>query len=133
MPSGETRIRLLSEDGNNYSRTENCSSGIWQRAHHHRVLSETHIVEKGWIAFATGSDNAVHIRILRPHELITATPGISHNIYLTRGAVIHTVKHGADGQQDWNVDEQLTHATQCLSEEDIYSLAATALKTGLAT
>jgi hypothetical protein len=47
MPSGETRIRLLSDDENNYSRTENGSSGVWQRAHHHKVLAEIHIVEKG--------------------------------------------------------------------------------------
>jgi hypothetical protein len=100
-PAGELRFRLSSADGTRYIRTVRPlgSSGDWQDAHYHMNVLETYIVQTGWIAFVEAIDGKNSARRLGPADIVTTRPGVHHNVYMSAGAVIHTVKHGvAEGE-----------------------------------
>lgn len=95
MVNGERRIRFSAHDGTAYVRTEAGESGGWQNAHHHQGVSETYIVQKGWIAYAERiEENNYRLQRCGEGALFTSRTGIDHNVYMPSGAVIHTVKHG---------------------------------------
>jgi hypothetical protein len=50
-------------------------------------------------------------------------PGISHNVYLPAGAVIHTVKHGEASETDWHEDLELDRTTKPITEDEILAAA----------
>jgi len=119
MPNGELRFRLISSDGNNYIRTVASDKGAWQVAHSHSSLRETYIIEKGWMALAERQGNSLKISVYWPGDLVTTRPTIAHNVYLPANAVIHTVKHGSNGQPDWNEESELNAETKPLTEKDV--------------
>lgn len=124
MPNGEIRVRLTSPDGNNYIRTESGRTGAWQKAHHHRTVRETYVVELGWMGYVTESEGELRVSIHWPHDVLTTKPLEPHNVYLPASAVIHTVKHGSDGAKDWEEDPALTARCAPISEKELHRLAA---------
>lgn len=121
MPNGECRFRLTPRDGNGYIRTVAPPSGAWQKAHSHKHLRETYIVESGWIASAEKLGNDPKILLHFPGDIFTSEPSVVHNIYMTGNSVIHTVKHGGILAKDWNLDSDFIQLTQRLSEKDLIS------------
>jgi mannose-6-phosphate isomerase-like protein (cupin superfamily) len=123
MLNGELRFRLKNTDGTAYIRTES-EKGGWQKSHYHKSVRETYIVQSGRIVLAELIDKKVKLRVFGPNEVVTTEPYVVHNVYMFAGSVIHTVKHGMEGQvQDWHgaasFDEQTVH----LGENDIVRLA----------
>ncbi len=104
MPNGEYRFRLASKDGSSYIRTV-AERGGWQSRHHHKRLRETYIVQHGWMVIVQWLPDGRSSCRLLPGGIITTKPSIPHNIYLPSGAIIHTVKHGGEGESDWHSDE----------------------------
>ena len=123
MPNGELRFRLKHDDGTAYSRTEAAAGGGWQNSHYHRSVRETYIVQRGKMAFAELVDGALKVRIFGPNEICTTEPNVSHNVYLYRNSVTHTVKHGEAGDKtDWHAEPSLDAMTVHLDEADIRRL-----------
>lgn len=129
MDNGEYRFRCMNVGQNSgwgYTLTkmpENDSG--WQNSHYHTGIMETYIVQKGWIGFAELlSDSQVKISIYRHDRIFTTRPGHAHNVYVSAGAVIHTVKHGnCSLERDWFANPVLDEKTKHLSEADIFRLA----------
>lgn len=125
MPNGELRFRLKHEDGTAYIRTEATDSGGWQKSHFHRNARETYIVQRGRMALAELVEGALRIRIFGPNDICTTEPNVSHNVYMYRNSVIHTVKHGDGGSAaDWHSNPLLDQKTAHLDETDITRLSA---------
>jgi hypothetical protein len=125
MPNGELRFRLRHNDGTAYSRTEATENGGWQNSHSHRSVRETYIVQRGRMALAELVDGALKMRVFGPDEICTTEPNIAHNVYMFRGSVIHTVKHGEGGDgDDWQADPSLDERTVQLDEADILRLSS---------
>jgi len=119
MENGELRIRLSSQDGSAYIRTESGQSGAWQNSHYHEGIEETYIVQKGWFGFAKLVDGNLSLRIQKENEVCTVKMMVSHNLYLPADSVIHTVKHGKVKQGDWHESKKLDALTKHLSELEI--------------
>ncbi len=94
--SGEVRFRLLIEDGNGYILTRANADG-WQNSHVHYRTQETYIVEAEWMVLAVEEPGGIKTSWLETGDIVTTPTGQVHNVYLPRGAIIHTVKHGARG------------------------------------
>jgi hypothetical protein len=125
MPNGELRFRLKHSDGTAYSRTEATEDSGWQNSHYHRSILETYIVQRGRMALAELVDGALKMRVFGRGEICTTEPNISHNVYLFRGSVIHTVKHGEGGNAaDWQANPSLDERTVHLDEADILRLSS---------
>lgn len=95
----------------------------WQKSHYHERMTETRVVQKGWVALADlMPDGSVKITVRHAGSVFTTPPGQRHNIYMSAGSVIHIVKHGdcSLGEDDWFVCPELDVQTKCLSEEDIF-------------
>ena len=120
MDNGESRYRLVAKDGSSYLRIEAALLGGWQNSHYHKSLAETYILQEGWAAYAESRGSDLRMWIMRPGDLLTASPGVPHNVYLSGQAVVHVVKHGGDGEPaDWCADPALDELTRHLSEADI--------------
>jgi hypothetical protein len=123
MKNGELRFRLNRNDGTAYILTIAGENGAWQNSHSHKQSQETYIVQTGWMAFAElKPGKAPLFRICEAGEVFTTTPGVPHNVYLPKGAVIHTVKHGDVIPDDWFACLELDEATKPLTEEAILSI-----------
>jgi mannose-6-phosphate isomerase-like protein (cupin superfamily) len=123
MPDGELRFRLKHADGTAYSRTEATARGGWQNSHYHSSVRETYIVQSGKMALAELVDGALKLRIFGPNEICTTKPNVSHNVYLYRNSVIHSVKHGEAGNSaDWHANPALDAKTVHLDEAEIMRL-----------
>jgi len=123
-PNGERRFRLYKDDGTGYIRTESGDDvGKWQEGHSHKKIIETYIVQHGWIGFAELIDGSLKVQVLREGAIVTTKPGIKHNVYMSAGATIHTVKHGAGDGEDRESDENITLLTSSLTESDIATVA----------
>ena len=85
---------LRHKDGTAYIRTVATENNGWQKSHVHRNTVETYIVQHGWIALAEIRDKHISVRTFNIGEIITTQTGITHNVFLSPDAVIHTVKHG---------------------------------------
>jgi hypothetical protein len=121
-PEGELRFRLKKSDGTAYIRTE-AEIGGWQQSHFHRHVLETYVVQSGWMALGELVSGELRLAIVEPGQVVTTRPNVIHNVYLPKGAVIHTVKHGSAVEDDREIDERtkafdkVTHAMS--SELDI--------------
>lgn len=125
MENGELRFRLNAEDGSSYIRTESSKKSGWQNSHFHKSIKETFIVQEGWMCMASWKHNALVLEKFDKGDIISSEPLIPHNAYLPEGAVIHTVKHGENEQDDWYAFPDLDRFTSVLSEEDILVKAVT--------
>jgi mannose-6-phosphate isomerase-like protein (cupin superfamily) len=76
--------------------------GQWQDAHYHESVQETYIVQRGWIGFADQVDGRLRVRVLQAGDIVTTQPYVRHNVFMSAGAVIHTVtrNRGQSGGQD---------------------------------
>lgn len=122
MPNGELRFRLTNLDGNNYIRTEASETSGWQNAHKHKTLHETYIVENGWMALAEKAGTAIDISLFSSNDVVTTRPNVVHNVYLPANAVVHTVKHGSQDENDWHKDDGFTDWCEALSEDQVLKL-----------
>ncbi|WP_281930008.1 hypothetical protein [Methylocystis iwaonis] len=104
MKNGELRFRLRKLDGTAYIRTESTEGG-WQESHYHKEVLETYIVQNGWIVYAELRDDRIILSKYADDQIFTTSPGIIHNVYLSPGATIHTVKHGKCSHPDRNTDD----------------------------
>lgn len=125
MLSGELRYRLKNMDGTAYIRTESGSGG-WQKSHYHKSVRETYIVQLGRMALAELIDGTLRLRVFGPGKVVTTEPYVAHNVYMFRGSIIHTVKHGREGQvSDWYAAQSFDEKTVHLGESEIIRLATT--------
>jgi mannose-6-phosphate isomerase-like protein (cupin superfamily) len=124
MENGELRFRLRSRDGSAYIRTEATSESGWQRSHKHRSVQETYIVQHGRMVLAECIDDRLRIRVITAGGIVTTQPHVPHNVYMFPRAIIHTVKHGEEGEtNDWIAEPSLDAKTRDLTEADILELA----------
>lgn len=126
MDNGELRFRLLRDDGIGCAITEAGSKGFWQESHFHKSVKETYIIQKGWVACAKLQNEKCKIQIFKEDEIFTIEPEVSHNLYLSKGAVIYTIKHGAPQKNNRAVNNEakkLDKTVQGLGEEQILALA----------
>jgi hypothetical protein len=120
MPNGEARYRLVSGNGPSYILTVASDVGSWQNSHFHQRTLETHIVQEGWVAYVEQHPTQTTWTILRKGDIRTAPINVPHNIYLSAGAVLHTVKHGdVTSEPDWHASEDLDRITKCVPEDEI--------------
>ncbi len=102
MPNGESRLRL----GSDYIRTLD-AVGAWQNAHYHIGLQELYVVVSGWMAFAEEINGEMVISFYRAGEYVLTRTNSVHNVYLSNGTDIHTIKFGTPvknkdkGDSDW--------------------------------
>jgi hypothetical protein len=64
--------------------------------------------------------------IYKENQIFTSPPFIIHNIYMPKGAVAHTVKHGnCKGEERLtnNVTKRFTKLTRKISEKELKGLA----------
>jgi hypothetical protein len=126
MENGELRYKLKKTDGTAYIRTEAPPNGGWQEAHFHNKVIETYIVQNKWIGFAVLVDKEPSYRIYKETQIFTVTPLVIHNIYMPKGAVVHTVKHGkAKGERRLTnfETEKFTDLTKKISENKLKEIA----------
>jgi hypothetical protein len=98
----------------------------WQTAHYHKGLFETCVVQDGWVAFASLDSHGNRIvTVAFPGEVFTIKPGTPHNLYMSPGAVTHTVHtglsvgpHGLAGD-DWYPEPELDEWSQSLTRQCI--------------
>lgn len=126
MPNGEYRFRLLcGQDKTAYIRTQAAEGGAWQQAHFHERVTETYIVQSGWMGACELTNGFYCYRIFRENEIFTTNIGVVHNIYLPSGAIIHTIKHGPPGDTEDRISgtvetDAMTSETQKLNETDLF-------------
>ena len=119
MENGELRFRLKSNDGSAYIKTVAGEKGEWQNSHYHKFLKETYIVQAGWMAIAKLINGKVCINLYRPGDVVTIEPFVIHNVYLAAKSIIHTVKQGVSGNDDWAPCGDMDKITRNLTEDDI--------------
>jgi len=120
MESGELRFRLVSGDGSSYARIVSPNVGVWQNSHFHSTLTETYIVQKGWIVFVEYINAKAVFRKINEGGTCSSHPGVPHNVYLTANCVHHCVKHGDLTISDWNASQELDRLTKHLLENEIH-------------
>ena len=102
MDNGEVRFRLQAEDGSKYCRTQAVGESGWQNSHLHHTISEMNIVQSGAVLVVTGTAGEHTLRLCRAEDWFLSSPNVPHNCYLYPGAVLHTVKFGANiSDGDW--------------------------------
>lgn len=124
MPNGELRFRLMHLNGGGYIRTVAVEGSGWQVAHYHEQVAEVYVVEAGWMGFVERVGAQLKARVLRPGEVVSSAPGISHNVYLPDAAVIHTVKLPGMLENDWQEDPELSVETSAWTEEVLFGEAS---------
>ena len=126
MDNGEYRFRLMGPDNSGYIRTVMPDSGYgWQNSHYHKGVQETWVIQSGWVGVADLlPDGQVKITVYCKNDVWTSHPGHHHNIYMSSGTVLHTVKHGdCSLQNDWFACAELDALSKPLTETDIFRLA----------
>lgn len=129
MPNGELRFRLKKDDGTAYIRTESSLKSGWQNSHYHNRVKETYIVQKGWIGYVELIDEVMCFKTYTKGQIFTTRQGIIHDIYMTRNAVIYTVKHG-DSKGEQRLEdgtEEFTQKTKSISEKELKKIAKKAI------
>ncbi len=137
MPNGEKRFRLnKSTEGSGYIRTESSAKGGWQNAHYHESVLETYVVQSGWIVACEERGGAHRYVRYEPGQVFTTQPDVVHNIYMSAGSVIHTVKHGQlpAGKTSDRIDNaerarRMTEENKALDEATLALVAQCALST----
>jgi hypothetical protein len=126
MDNEELRFRIIDEKGWGYILTKMPETVCgWQNSHYHKGISETYIVQKGWIGFAELLPNGeITMKVYRKNDQFSTLPGHAHNVYMAAGAITHTVKHGnCSLVNDWFESPELDTKTKSLSEDEIFLLA----------
>lgn len=127
MDNGEYRFRLMA--GEQFSSTGYIMTkmpddivGAWQKSHSHKQLTETYIVQEGWVGYAFLSDleERLNLRIYRPGQVFSVLPGVAHNVFMTPGSLIHTVKHGdCSLEKDWWSSPRLNELLVGIGEREL--------------
>jgi mannose-6-phosphate isomerase-like protein (cupin superfamily) len=122
--NGELRFRLISSDGSAYIKTvtTNESEG-WQNPHYHNYLKETYIVEEGWVGYIEYTGGETTAVKFNKGDVFTTKPGVSHNLYMPKDAVIHTIKHGSnkgsnEEETDWHSDSKASEILNSYVENE---------------
>ena len=118
MDNGELRFRLTSERGSSYILTQSTAKNGWQNAHVHYRKNEFYLVEEGSVLIARLVDGELKIDKLEKHDSLHIPPNIPHNVLMSEGAILHTVKYGSQ-DEDWNPCPELD---RLLCGVDILSL-----------
>lgn len=113
MDNGELRYRLINSDTTIYIRTESVLNPrspkeCWQRSHYHKGVKETYIVQRGEMALVElrGGDT-LQFRVFGVNGTVMTEPPIPHNVFMFPGSIIHTVKHGHEGdRKSWTEMER---------------------------
>ena len=93
MDNGELRFRLTRDTGSSYILTLSAEQSGWQSSHVHLRKREFYIVAQGWIVLALRQSEQLTFRRLGPNDSFMLPPGLPHNVYLSEGSVLHTVKY----------------------------------------
>ena len=96
MDNGEYRTRVCNPDGSSYILTmmPDDVPGAWQKSHSHKGVVETYSVQKGWIGYVEQIEGFPKLSICEAGEEFTTHTGVAHNVFMSSGSVIHTVKRG---------------------------------------
>lgn len=96
LDNGEVRHSFMLPDRTGYEVVRAApDEGEWQAAHYHKGLFETCVVQDGWVAFASRDERGNRVvTVCFEGEVFTLKPGTPHNLYMSSGAVTHTVMHG---------------------------------------
>ena len=133
MDNGESRFRMMAQDGSGYIRTVAGANGAWQNAHYHVGVMETYVIQTGWMGLVSSEQLSngtmnMRVKVYLPGKVVTTRPRLEHNVYMPQGAVIHTVKHGVEVQNpekgaDWYPAGKIFNAwSKGLSEADLHEL-----------
>lgn len=128
MDNGEYRFRLM--NGEQFSSTGYIMTkmpddivGAWQKSHSHKQLTETYIVQEGWIGYASLSDfetTKPSLFVYRPGQVFTVPAGLIHNVFMPPGSCIHTVKHGdCSLEKDWWSSPRLDELLVGIGEREL--------------
>lgn len=120
MENGERRYRIIGADQSAYIRTESDQS-CWENSHYHNFCHERYIVQKGYIYICYFDNNELKVNKLQEGDTMVIKPHIVHNVYVTKGAVTHTVKYGICYEKDWNESLEMDSLVKTLTEEDLES------------
>lgn len=112
LENGELRSRLVGKDKSSYIRTESGDNEYWQKAHFHNNINEMYIVQAGKIVIAIKRENNLDFITLKENDYYVVLPKTSHNVYMCKNTITHTVKFGDIVDNDWNIDEEFTQYTQ---------------------
>lgn len=108
MESGEIRFRLLSKKNYGYIMTQTKNSSGIQKSHYHKTTSEMYIVQQGKIKlYYKDKNEEIKEVILNENDTFVVSPFISHNIYMYKNTIIHTVKFGKCEDNDWYEDIEM--------------------------
>lgn len=115
LENGELRARLIGNDKSSYIRTESRENEYWQNAHYHNSICEMYIVQSGKIIIAIKEDDKIKLIELNKNDYYVIVPGVSHNVYMCKNTVTHTVKFGDIIESDWNLDEKFNEKTKMIN------------------
>ena len=108
MQNGELRARMTAGDGAwGFIYTQASDDSGWQNAHYHMGVRETYIVLSGEMVFADQLGDERRVRKFGPGDVVTSEPTVPHNVWLSPGAKILTLKYGTavgnplKGGADW--------------------------------
>lgn len=122
MENGELRFRLIDNNGSGYIRTIAGNKSYWQNGHYHKFTLETYIVQTGWIVIAILDNNELKFELLRSSDVFTVKPFIKHKVYMSKGSITHTIKHGVCKIDDWFPAKDLDLLTERISEREILDI-----------
>lgn len=93
--------------------------GRWQGAHRHIGYHEVRMVILGWCALATlDSSGNLDLKRFKQGSIIRVKLGMPHNVYISNGGIISTIKYGDGGiSEDWTGDPKLDSLCANITEE----------------
>ena len=124
--SGEHRFRCLDTiNGCGYILTRASKNGGWYKSHSHVRLTETFIIQKGWLGLATidlsQAVKSVQINTYKAGDIVTVRPNVAHNVYIPADCILLAIKHGnCSLPNDWVACPDLDGATKNIDESQIF-------------
>src|SRR5713101_948158 len=85
MDNGEYRFRLADNSGGwSYILTKMpADRSGWQNSHHHQDFTETIIVQKGWIGYATTDvSGKLALEVHKEGDIFSSRQGQAHNVFM---------------------------------------------------
>lgn len=128
MDDGDRRFQLAFDNETSVTLSQNNHAG-WQNAHYHLGAMETTAIlsENGWVCRASLVEGELVIEIFTYNQLFTSYPHIPHNLYISAGCRLGTIKYGVGLiSEDWHSSPELDLLTKHLNVDDIFWFAGRA-------
>lgn len=128
MDDGDQRFQLAFDDGASVTLSHNNYEG-WQNSHYHLGAVETTAIlsKNGWVGRASLVNGELIMELFTYNQLFTSHPCIPHNLYISAGCRLGTIKYGVGRVgEDWHSSPELDLLTRHLNVDDIFRLAVRA-------